>query len=186
MGYAVGYEAKHITAFLYSLRNTGFAGDIVLGMGPRRTWGPDMAPLLRAVNASARTVADDAAGDGGNKKAPQMRRFADYIAWLAEYPPESAVLVTDVRDVVFQADLIRCAFASRKPVLRVPKRHNNARRPPVVHATHDLLAQLEAELLRYLLAKTRASNSLTIWRNRPPKIDPKIKKNTKNGHLCWL
>ena len=104
MGYAVGYEAKHITAFLYSLRNTGFAGDIVLGMGPRRTRDPAIAPLLRSVNATARAVTGDDDANADAALAPQMRRFADYDAWLAAYPPDAAVLVTDVRDVVFQSD----------------------------------------------------------------------------------
>ena len=101
MGYAVGYKAKHIQNFLYSLRNTGYSGAIVLGMGPRTKWDRDMPRLLRSVNASTRLVHPD---DGGASSAVQMRRFSDYASWLVDFAPSSPVLVTDVRDVVFQAD----------------------------------------------------------------------------------
>ena len=37
----------------------------------------------------------------------------------------------------------------------------------------------QAEVLRFILAKTRASNSPAISRNRPPKIFPEIQKIAK-------
>lgn len=93
-GYATSYGAAALEPFVRSLR-THFDGEIVLATDDR----PDIHDL-----ASRFGVTIVVAQPHGWAPHPVMQRFAAYDRWLAERPWVRQVLMTDVRDVVFQGD----------------------------------------------------------------------------------
>jgi hypothetical protein len=94
LGYATGYGVEHIEAFVRSLR-AFYDGPAALVVDP--------VPTVLAFLAEQRIEAifPHAAGDWTPQ--PVVRRFAAYADILAGRPGPGAVLLTDVRDVVFQA-----------------------------------------------------------------------------------
>lgn len=113
LGTALGYSYKHVAPFAASLRQTGYAGEVVLFVG-------DLDPLSRRLLARKGITlipADDpglfqaclAAFPGADGAALrrthiQTRRYIAYFGFLATRAGEfSEVLLTDVRDVFFQA-----------------------------------------------------------------------------------
>ena len=109
LGYATGYDAADIVPFVRSLRSV-FSGPAALVVDPR----DDIRALLEEAGVTA--IAPPRA-DGWTPH-PVMQRFAafDRLAALAErgqraefdrllarWPGVEGVLITDVRDVVFQA-----------------------------------------------------------------------------------
>jgi hypothetical protein len=95
LGYATGYDAAMIAPFVRSLRAV-FHGTVALVVDDR----PDVNVLLAEYGVDA--IYTDAST--GWKPHPVMERFAVYGRLLERYPNAVDVLLTDVRDVVFQAE----------------------------------------------------------------------------------
>lgn len=93
-GYATGYGAATLEPFVRSLRAC-FEGEIVLAVDDRPDVR-DLAARFRVVTAGAAV--------GGWAPHPVVQRFAAYDQWLTERPWIRDVLLTDVRDVIFQGD----------------------------------------------------------------------------------
>lgn len=93
LGYATGYDSSDIAPFVRSLRAV-FDGDVALVVDDR----PDVAALLQDYGVQALKAP---AADGWSPH-PVMARFAAYERHLVEHPGDRNVLLTDVRDVVFQ------------------------------------------------------------------------------------
>lgn len=94
LGYATGYDAADIAPFVRSLRSV-FSGPAALVVDPR----DDVRALLEeaGVEAVAPPCVD------GWSPHPVMQRFAAFDHFLSQRPGVRGVLITDVRDVVFQA-----------------------------------------------------------------------------------
>lgn len=92
-GYATGYDAHHIAPFVRSLRNV-FDGEIVLAADAR----PDVEALFAEHDVGFLAQPDTQ----GWQPHPVMARFAAVDAHLAARRDIRNVLLTDVRDVVFQ------------------------------------------------------------------------------------
>jgi len=95
LGYATGYDAADIAPFVRSLRAV-FDGAVALVVDDR----PDVAALLAEYAVIA--VAPDRID--GWAPHPVMQRFAAFDRLLRAWPGVDGVLITDVRDVIFQAD----------------------------------------------------------------------------------
>lgn len=95
LGYATGYDAADIAPFVRSLR-AAFDGTVALVVDDR----PDVAALLAQHDVIA--VAPDPVE--GWAPHPVMQRFAAFDRLLRGWPDVDGVLITDVRDVIFQAD----------------------------------------------------------------------------------
>ena len=95
LGYATGYDAAMIAPFVRSLREV-FDGPVALVVDDR----PDVAQLLAEHGVEA--VHMPAAA--GWEPHPVMARFAAYCRLLERWPDAVDVLLTDVRDVIFQAE----------------------------------------------------------------------------------
>lgn len=95
LGYATGYDAAQIAPFVRSLRAV-FDGRAALVVDDR----PDVLDLLETHGIDA--VHPDAST--GWEPHPVMARFAAYARLLDRYPTAVDVLLTDVRDVIFQAE----------------------------------------------------------------------------------
>lgn len=96
LGYATGYDAADVAVFVRSLRAV-YAGPVVLVT--------DQSPELLSFLAQhgVESVAPADAGGGAWRPHPVMQRFAAFDALMSQRPWARAVLLTDVRDVVFQA-----------------------------------------------------------------------------------
>jgi hypothetical protein len=94
-GYATGYVAADLMPFVRSLRAC-FDGEIVLAVDDR--------PDIRALFEEYGVTATSALPKGAWAPHPVMERFAAYDVWLAARPWVKQVLLTDVRDVIFQSD----------------------------------------------------------------------------------
>ena len=95
LGYATGYDAADIAPFIRSLRAV-FDGAVALVVDDRR----DVAALL----AEYAVIAVAADRIDGWAPHPVMQRFAAFDRLLRAWPGVDGVLITDVRDVIFQAD----------------------------------------------------------------------------------
>lgn len=95
LGYATGYGADDLMPFVRSLRAC-FDGEIVLTVDDR--------PDIRDLFARYGVTAGQRPPSGNWTPHPVMERFAAYDAWLSARPWVTDVLMTDVRDVVFQSD----------------------------------------------------------------------------------
>ena len=95
LGYATGYDAAQIAPFVRSLRAV-FDGRVALVVDDR----PDVLALLNdhRVEAFHPDITD------GWEPHPVMARFAAFLRLLEHYPRAVDVLLTDVRDVIFQAE----------------------------------------------------------------------------------
>lgn len=94
LGYATGYAADLIAPFVRSLRSV-HSGPIALVVDDR----PDVAALLAEYGVQALLHPKPEAWE----PHPAMARFGAFDRLLARWPKVSTVLLTDVRDVVFQA-----------------------------------------------------------------------------------
>lgn len=94
LGYATGYGRGEVEAFVRSLRavHDGPVGLFV-----------DADPDLRGWLASQSVEPLDATQQAGWTPLPVVTRFADYARLIRSRPTLRNVLLTDVRDVVFQA-----------------------------------------------------------------------------------
>lgn len=95
LGYATGYDAAMIAPFVRSLREV-FDGPVALVVDDR----PDVAQLLAEHGVEAVHVTPTP----GWEPHPVMARFAAYARLLERWPDAVDVLLTDVRDVIFQAE----------------------------------------------------------------------------------
>lgn len=95
LGYATGYDAAMIAPFVRSLRAV-FTGTVALIVDDR----PDVLELL----AEHGVEAIHPESMEGWEPHPVMARFAAYARLLDRWPNAVDVLITDVRDVVFQAE----------------------------------------------------------------------------------
>lgn len=96
LGYAVGYGVAEIAPFVRSLRSV-FAGQIVLVV--------DHKPVLLAWLSTHNVEAIIAPGRTRLwTPHPVVARFAAYAQILQGRPETHRVVVTDVRDVIFQSD----------------------------------------------------------------------------------
>ena len=94
LGYATGYAADLIAPFVRSLRSV-HAGPIALVVDDR----PDVAALLAQYQVEALLHRPAQTWE----PHPAMARFGAFDRLLARWPRVSNVLLSDVRDVVFQA-----------------------------------------------------------------------------------
>ncbi|AYG95038.1 hypothetical protein D8I30_07475 [Brevundimonas naejangsanensis] len=95
LGYATGYDAADVAIFVRSLRAV-YGGAVVLVT--------DQAPALLAFLAEHGVESVPPASVGGAwRPHPVMQRFAAFDALMSARPWARNVLLTDVRDVVFQA-----------------------------------------------------------------------------------
>ncbi len=94
MGYATGYDAADVAPFVRSLRAV-FDGPVVLVV--------DQNPELLAFLAENRIEAVPPEAAGVWSPHAVVARFAAFDRLLSERPEARNVLLTDVRDVVFQA-----------------------------------------------------------------------------------
>lgn len=95
LGYATGYGAAELEPFVKSLR-AHFDGDVALYVDGR----PDVAGLLEGFGVIAEAPLPREAW----APHPVIERFAAYDRWVSARPHLAEVLLTDVRDVVFQGD----------------------------------------------------------------------------------
>ena len=98
LGMAAGYHYEDVRPFLVSLEATGFAGDIVLFVS-------DTTRETDRMQAhGARTVAFERTREMAHVPLNAYRYFLyqDHLRWLEETPER--ILLTDVRDVIFQSD----------------------------------------------------------------------------------
>jgi len=95
LGYATGYDAAMIAPFVRSLRAV-FTGTVALIVDER----PDVLALLEEHGIEAIHPEPVA----GWEPHPVMARFAAYARLLERWPNAVDVLITDVRDVVFQGE----------------------------------------------------------------------------------
>lgn len=94
LGYATGYGVAEIEAFVRSLRAV-YSGPAALFVSPE----PEVTDFLAGHQVEALTPSPP----GDWTPQPVVARFADYARVLAERADVRDVLLTDVRDVVFQA-----------------------------------------------------------------------------------
>lgn len=94
LGYATGYDAADVAPFVRSLRAV-FHGPVVLVV--------DQDPALLAFLAENRIEAVAPATVETWSPHPVVARFAAFDRLMSERPEARNVLLTDVRDVVFQA-----------------------------------------------------------------------------------
>jgi len=95
LGYATGYAAADLEPFVRSLR-AHFDGAVALYVDDR----PDVADLLDRYQV----IGEPPLPRDAWAPHPVMERFAAYDRWLSSRPAVTEVLLTDVRDVVFQGD----------------------------------------------------------------------------------
>lgn len=95
LGYATGYDASMIAPFVRSLRAV-FDGPVALVVDDR----PDVQELLEEHGVEAVHPEETQ----GWEPHPVMARFASYARLIERYPNAIDVLLTDVRDVIFQAE----------------------------------------------------------------------------------
>ena len=95
LGYATGYDAADLAPFVRSLRAV-FDGAVALVVDDR----PDVAALLAEHDIIA--VVPDPVDVWAPH--PVMQRFAAFDRLLRGWPDVDGVLITDVRDVIFQAN----------------------------------------------------------------------------------
>ena len=96
LGYATGYDAADVAIFVRSLRAV-YDGAVVLVTDQKREL------LAFLAEHGVESVAPLSAGNGAWRPHPVMQRFAAFDALMSERPWARNVLLTDVRDVVFQA-----------------------------------------------------------------------------------
>jgi hypothetical protein len=96
LGYATGYGVAEIAAFVRSLRAV-FTGPAVLVVDQ----DPDLLAFLERYDIEPR--APRGSQTGGWKPHAVVERFAEFADLLAQRPWIRNVLLTDVRDVIFQA-----------------------------------------------------------------------------------
>lgn len=94
LGYATGYDAADIGPFVRSLRAV-FAGTVALVVDDR--------PELNAFLAEHEVLAIHPEVASGWRPHAVMERFAAFDRLLRQWPEARHVLLTDVRDVIFQA-----------------------------------------------------------------------------------
>ncbi|WP_461208356.1 hypothetical protein [Desulfocurvus sp. DL9XJH121] len=104
LGLAAGYHQGDVRPFLLSLHQGGFGGRCVLfaspttrGVEQMRDWG-------------AEVVAFEREGDRAHLPYNAYRYFL-YLDFLRREPPCTRILLTDVRDVVFQGDPFAYAWS---------------------------------------------------------------------------
>lgn len=95
LGYATGYGVTEVAAFVRSLRAV-FTGPVILVVDPR----PELVAFLAAHDVEV-VVAETAAAWAPH---PVVERFSAYAAILSQRAWIRNVVLTDVRDVIFQAD----------------------------------------------------------------------------------
>lgn len=95
LGYATGYGAEVIAPFVRSLRQV-HAGPVALVVDDRS----DVAALLAEHGVEAMVHAPPS----GWAPHPAMARFGAGVRLMSRWPQVGHVLLSDVRDVVFQAD----------------------------------------------------------------------------------
>lgn len=127
MTFTVGYELPQIIYFVTSLIDTGFQGDIVLGMGTNVTDETrdflsfysnqhhlivyniqldcccrKRGSLCKIVNMYQDKVKNVPLMDHRQRRLVAQLRFEYYWAWTTFYSSSSRILLTDARDVFFQ------------------------------------------------------------------------------------
>jgi len=96
LGYATGYEAADVAIFVRSLRAV-YGGAVVLVTDQKREL------LAFLAEHGVESVPAASLQSSAWRPHPVMQRFAAFDALMSERPWARNVLLTDVRDVVFQA-----------------------------------------------------------------------------------
>jgi len=98
LGYATGYDSADVAIFVRSLRSH-YSGAIALVVDP----DPELRDFLKSYNVETLDAPDLALEGGDWTPHPVVSRFAGFDALLRSRPWVRNALLTDVRDVVFQA-----------------------------------------------------------------------------------
>jgi len=140
LAFAHGYQVKNLIYFVTSLYETGYDGDLVIGLGTviddqTRPYLESLArtrpgfvvyeiPLICQRTNSCQTTGFFEKTDGTATSEwlplPDPRpfrrvsvvRYEYYWAWAKRYNPESLILISDARDVYFQRDPMQVVQAS--------------------------------------------------------------------------
>ncbi len=96
MGLAVGYPAEALVPFVHSLRAV-YTGRVTLIVDNN----PEVLELLGRFGVDAKFMPDRR----GWRPHLVVERFAIFAQMLKQAPPRTSVLLTDVRDVVFQGPI---------------------------------------------------------------------------------
>jgi len=107
-GMAYGYSVESLSPFILSLRKTGYSGCILLGAKFPVT--EDLENFAREHNITLKHIIQQISQKG--RKSCSLcslglasSRYMFYLDWLEELDENiSSILITDVRDVVFQTD----------------------------------------------------------------------------------
>eukprot|EP00959_Pyramimonas_sp_CCMP1952_P341919 7162410-Pyramimonas_sp.AAC.1 len=124
-GLASGYKMGQVVGFVVSLRASGFEGSIVLGVDGGTMRGKMGAPLNKLFAKHNVTYMD--LGRMKLKQYAQVCRYVVYKDWIEYLVPENGrVLVSDVRDVFFQANPFEVAVPDKNAILKSPTTPNGA------------------------------------------------------------
>lgn len=103
-GMAVGYRISDLSPFVLSLRHTGYRGNIVFGVGypiseDLKLFAKKYKVILKGIDPySIQNCTLCSLGLAS-------RRYLFYLHWLEELGENTGnILITDVRDVIFQSD----------------------------------------------------------------------------------
>ncbi|KAK3275403.1 hypothetical protein CYMTET_16467 [Cymbomonas tetramitiformis] len=100
MGLATGYSHLQMAGFIVSLRNNGFDGNILLGVdGMHGKGSKKKTDMFAKYNVTAIDI-----GGMQLKIMAQVCRYVAYLDWVEHHvAPGARVMVSDIRDVVFQS-----------------------------------------------------------------------------------
>lgn len=110
-------------SFVGTLRKTGYKGDIVLAV--LEDSGEQFIEALKSYDAIAYTVKPDCSGEGHGtlcnfkgqteKFSINMIRYHIYQWWATKYPSDTLIMISDFRDVFFQANPFEYKYSEWSP-----------------------------------------------------------------------
>uniref|UniRef100_A0A7S0RRN2 Uncharacterized protein n=1 Tax=Pyramimonas obovata TaxID=1411642 RepID=A0A7S0RRN2_9CHLO len=119
IGLASGYKMGQVVGFVVSLRASGFKGSIVLGVDGGTMRSKTGIPLKQLFAKHSVTYMD--LGRMQLKQYAQVCRYVVYKEWIEHLVPANGrVLVSDVRDVFFQANPFEALVPDKNAVLKSP------------------------------------------------------------------
>lgn len=107
---AAGYDNGKIHNFLYSLADIKFQGKVILlvenGREPFEPFDLDLSAVHIDLNLNKE-----------DRKSPSFRRYFWIRDFLERFRCDERIMLTDVRDVVFQSDPFESDYVGRTPLL---------------------------------------------------------------------
>mmetsp|Transcript_23497 Transcript_23497/g.39367 ORF Transcript_23497/g.39367 Transcript_23497/m.39367 type:complete len:550 (+) Transcript_23497:243-1892(+) len=117
LGLASGYAIGQVAGFVVSLRAVGYNGSIVLGVDGGTMRSRAGIPLKRLFTKYTVKFVD--LGNMQLKQYAQVCRYVVYKEWIEKLVPENGrVLISDVRDVYFQANPFEAPVPDQSAVLK--------------------------------------------------------------------